>query len=148
MTSPQPSTTPSPPPAFARIVLRPIARTINPLMCRLAGRRYASFVSIVYHQGRRSGRQYATVVEGRVFGDRVVVPLAFGTEAEWCRNLRAAGRGHIKWRGKEYEITSPQIFTYESIRPLIRDAFPTWVRITFPVMGFNRFLVMKVASPN
>jgi NADPH:quinone reductase-like Zn-dependent oxidoreductase len=40
--------------------------------------------------GRKSGRQYAIPTEGRISGDWVIIPLAFGTRADWCRNIRAA----------------------------------------------------------
>lgn len=148
MTDLQPGASVSHGSAFARVVLRPVARTINPLMRRVAGRRYVSFVSIVYHLGRSSGREYATPTEGRVFGDRVVIPLAFGTGSDWCRNIRAAGRGRIRWRGKKYEINSPEVFTYGPVRRLVRDVFPAWERVTFRIMGFSEFLVLQAGKPN
>ena len=39
------------------------------------------------------------------FQDRVAVPLALGTEADWCLYLRAAGRERIRWKGKEHEMS-------------------------------------------
>lgn len=112
-------------------------------MRRVAGGRYVSSVAIVYHVGRVSGKQYATPVGGQVFKDRAVIPLGFGTQADWCQNIRAAGRGRIKSRGKEYEMTSPEVVAYDSIRPLIREAFSAPERINFKIIGFSHFLVAK-----
>ena len=117
-------------------------------MRRTAGTRYVSFVSTVYHRGRRSGREYATPTEGRVSGERAVIPLAFGTGSDWCQNIRATGRGRIRWKGKEYEITSPEVFQYEPVRRLVRDTFPAWERLTFRIMGFSEFLVMQAGKPD
>jgi deazaflavin-dependent oxidoreductase (nitroreductase family) len=102
---------------------------------------------MVSHVGRKSGRLYVIPTEGRVCGDWVVIPLAFGTGADWCRNIRAAGRGRIRWRGKEYEMISPEVRPYKSIQPLLRDGFPAWERVTFRIMGFTEFLVLNAGKP-
>ena len=49
-------------------------------------------ILVVSHRGRRSGRQYETVLECVVF-DKItkesVIASAYGTRADWYRNIRA-----------------------------------------------------------
>jgi hypothetical protein len=48
-------------------------------------------VAVIHHQGRRSGRQYATPTSARPTRDGFVVPMTFGEGADWVRNVQAAG---------------------------------------------------------
>src|SRR5919204_5563512 len=93
--------------AFAR--LRPLTGPFNRIAVRLAGTRALPFFSIVRHRGRRSGRTFATPVAARRTSSGFAIPLAYGEEADWCRNLRAAGGGVIRWSGREYPVTAPEL---------------------------------------
>ena len=50
----------------AHALLRAGTRRLNPLMLSLAGSRRLSMFAVVYHQGRRSGRSYATPVSRQI----------------------------------------------------------------------------------
>ncbi|MGZ6314803.1 MAG: nitroreductase family deazaflavin-dependent oxidoreductase [Candidatus Limnocylindrales bacterium] len=70
-----------------------MARLVNPIAQRLGG----TLVLIV--AGRRSG-QPRTVPLGRPFEDAGTRYLVGGGgETEWVRNLRAAGRGQLRFQG-------------------------------------------------
>ena len=43
-----------------RSTFRSIARFINPVILRIAGRRWMPILGILHHRGRSSGRAYAT----------------------------------------------------------------------------------------
>src|SRR6201982_3259037 len=43
-----------------RRVIRSVARLVNPLVLRIAGRRYMPVVGIVRHRGRKTGRPHPT----------------------------------------------------------------------------------------
>jgi len=79
-----------------RMVVRPMTKVLNPLIRRMAGRKHMSMAALIYHTGRRSGRQYVTPAGSHLVGDEILVPLTFGTQSDWCRNIRAAGGGSVR----------------------------------------------------
>jgi deazaflavin-dependent oxidoreductase (nitroreductase family) len=92
------------------------ARATAGLMRPLAGKRWNAIFSIVRHTGRRSGTTFETPVAARRVTDGFVLALAFGPDANWYRNLVAAGGGVIRWRSAEYPVGAPRpIATDEAI---------------------------------
>src|SRR5690349_18211830 len=62
----------------ARRLIRAVARVVNPLLLRIAGRRHMPIVGIVHHRGRKTGRPYATPLGARpAVGGGFVMPLTF-----------------------------------------------------------------------
>jgi deazaflavin-dependent oxidoreductase (nitroreductase family) len=75
-----------------RRVIRSVARLVNPLVLRMAGRRHMPVVGIVHHRGRKTGRPYSTPLGIRpAAAGGFVMPLTFGEAAGWYRNIVAAG---------------------------------------------------------
>lgn len=70
----------------------------NRLFAPLAGRVPPWIV--LEHQGRRSGRQYRTVVWAFSRRGDLVVALTYGPETDWTRNVLAAGRCRVEWLGR------------------------------------------------
>ncbi len=138
----RPSARPRPPAsAFAR--LRPLAGAFNRLAALLAGSRLLPFWSVVRHRGRRSGRLFATPVAARRTAEGFAIPLAFGENADWCRNLLAAGGGVIRWSGREYAVTAPLIVDAERAA----GAFRPFERRGIRVLGIRRILLVRDAAP-
>ena len=96
----------------------------NGPIARLAGSRYLPIWALLHHQGRRSGREYATPVAARRTPNGFVVPLAFGETSDWCRNVLAAGGAEITWKGRTYRVTDPRIVPAAEVI----DAFPSFSR--------------------
>ena len=94
-------------PRFGGILWR-LARRTSGLTRPLAGKRWNPVFAVVLHNGRRSGRPYATPVAARRTRDGFVVSLAFGAHVDWYRNLVAAGGGRIRWRGQEHPVGRPE----------------------------------------
>jgi hypothetical protein len=84
------------------------ARATAGLMRPLAGKRWNPFFSIVRHTGRRSGMVFETPVAARRVHGGFVLTLAFGSGANWFRNLVVARGGWIRWRGVEYPVGAPE----------------------------------------
>lgn len=68
---------------------------------------------VLHNVGRKSGTEYQTPVvafAGYDEGTRVVaVPLAWGRDASWCRNIQAAGSYRLTRRGKDYRVDELRI---------------------------------------
>ena len=67
---------------------------LNPLMLRLAGKRFW-YASVVEHVGRRSGKRFSTPVVADRVGDDLYIPLPYGTQVDWVRNIPTAGRATV-----------------------------------------------------
>lgn len=108
-------------PQLTRAVARLNKIGINRLTARLFPR-LAGF-GVVVHRGHRSGRTFRTPVN--VFPTRhgYVIALTYGTEAQWVRNVLAAGGCELETRGQRLRLDAPRLFRDESrrdIRPVER----------------------------
>ena len=67
---------------------------------------------IVYHKGRRSGKEYATPLcvshcsEGFVVGDY------WGPNADWFLNLKATPKARVRYKGNHYDVDA-EVITIE-----------------------------------
>ena len=74
-----------------RPALGAATRLLNPIILKLAGKRYVRVYAVVEHRGRRSGRTYRTPVAARRTAEGFMVPMAFGAMC-WRRgNVSSAG---------------------------------------------------------
>ncbi|TMG51946.1 MAG: hypothetical protein E6H91_02500 [Chloroflexi bacterium] len=121
-------------------VFGPLARLFNPLAVRLAGSRYVPLWAIIRHRGRRSGRLYATPVAIAHTADALIVPLPFGADADWCRNVLAAGGCVVRWMGSEHQMIEPEIIEDSAL-----PAFAAWERSALSALGIRRFLRVRFA---
>ena len=82
-------------------------RIFNRVTLKFAGSSYSP-ISIIRHIGRRSGTAYATPVIAQAVDNRFVFALPYGDNVDWYRNILAAGRGTVVWRGKDYPVAKPE----------------------------------------
>jgi deazaflavin-dependent oxidoreductase (nitroreductase family) len=114
--------------------------SFNRLTLTFAGRH---LFAVVHHVGRRSGRAYTTPAVAWPLSDGFIMPLPYGADTDWCRNLLAAGRGTIQWHGRVYTITKPEVIATASARPLL----PTWVSIVLRPLPMRHFLKVNRMAP-
>jgi deazaflavin-dependent oxidoreductase (nitroreductase family) len=136
-----------PPSRFVRIVMRPMTRPLNPLIRKFAGGRHFGMAALIRHTGRRSGRPYVTPASARLSGDVVVIPLTFGSQSDWSRNVRAAGGCSIRLNGREYELTQPQLLSVADVQPLVRSMFSPMERAAFRMLGIRQVMRLRLAAP-
>ena len=126
----------------ARRAVRFVARIVNPIILLMAGRWWMPVVGILRHQGRRSGRMYATPIGMRPLGDSFVIPRTFSDNAAWYLNIKAAGGATVKYLGRTYELVDPEVVDYATARP----AFPRYELLQFRLIGINEYLRLRVAD--
>jgi deazaflavin-dependent oxidoreductase (nitroreductase family) len=124
----------------------PLTRVLNPLIRRFAGGSYTPLFRLVYHQGRRSARTYATPVGLGSTGVTFLIPLTFGADADWCRNVLAAGRCLVKSRGRNYLAVEPEVVNDVSVLAELTTAFDPLQRQAFRMMGTHTFLRLRIAD--
>ena len=110
--------------------IRRFNRTIlNPLMLRAAGRFRGTYPAVVRHAGRHSGRGYRTPVVAQPIPGGFIIPLPYGTNTDWCRNVRAAGRFTIERQGQTYDVGQPEVIGPDEALPLVPErARQAWQR--------------------
>jgi deazaflavin-dependent oxidoreductase (nitroreductase family) len=79
---------------------------------------------VVVHRGRRSGRRYRTPVNVFATDDGYRFALTYGPDADWVRNVLAAGGCELETRGRTVRLVAPRLDHDErrqGIRPLERQ---------------------------
>ena len=99
-----------------RPVLASATRLLNPIILKLAGKRHVRVYAVIEHRGRRSGHTYTTPVAARRTSDGFLVPMAFGEQADWFRNVLAAGECVIRWNGAAYHVIEPELVDWAMAR--------------------------------
>jgi len=124
-----------------RRLIRAVARVVNPLVLRVAGRQHMPVLGIVHHRGRKTGRPYATPLGVRPApGGGFVMPLTF-SQASWYQNIRAAGWCVITYRGEDHTVAGPVIVDRATAGP----AYPRYERLALRLIGINEFVSLTDA---
>jgi deazaflavin-dependent oxidoreductase (nitroreductase family) len=71
------------------------------------------------HTGRKSGRAFRTPLNVFAAPGGFVMPIAYGIQSDWVRNVQAAGGGRLVHRRKRYVLSDPQVLTGGSGRALL-----------------------------
>ena len=71
--------------------------------------------AILRHVGRKSGAVYRTPIIGFVYGDEFAVPLLYGEQSDWARNLIAADGGVLERKGRQYVLQAPRVVDSTSV---------------------------------
>jgi len=125
----------------ARRIVRFAARLLNPLVLVIAGRRWMPILGVLHHQGRQSGRAYATPLGMRPLGNAFFMPRTFGKNAAWYLNVKAAGWCVVTYKGRDYKLIGPEVVDYATAAP----AFPRYELLQFRLVGINEYLRMTQA---
>ena len=81
---------------------RSLARFNKKVTNRVQGR-WAPWLppwAVILHKGRKSGREYETPVLAFRSGPHLCVVLFYGDQAEWLRNVVAAGSAGVRRTGR------------------------------------------------
>jgi deazaflavin-dependent oxidoreductase (nitroreductase family) len=96
-------------PRFMRSVNRVFT---NPLLGTFAW--FVPPLAVAHHVGRKSGKAYRSPVVAFRTSKGFVIPLTYGTDVDWGRNLLAAGGGEVEQMGRRYKLSKPRIVNRDS----------------------------------
>lgn len=116
-----------------------LVKATNPLMRRLAGRRWFPAWAALRHRGRRSGKEYVIPVALMVKPDAFVIGLPWGPQTNWVQNVLAANGCTITWKGRDYHATDPALVD----RAVALDAANAFQRVLLNRIDFPGFLQVK-----
>jgi deazaflavin-dependent oxidoreductase (nitroreductase family) len=111
-------------------------RVTNRVTGRFAG--WLPGFGIVVHTGRRSGREYRTPVNAFRDGEGYIIALTYGAEADWVRNVLAAGRCELLTRGRRVALAHPRLVADPS-----RRWAPLPVRLILGLIGASQILRLE-----
>jgi deazaflavin-dependent oxidoreductase (nitroreductase family) len=112
-------------------------RVTNRLLGGLATR--LPWFGVIIHIGRKSRRQYRTPVNVFRRGDRYIIALTYGSNADWVRNVLADGGCSLETRGRALRLSRPRLFHDES-----RHAVPAPVRLILGLINVSDFLELTL----
>jgi deazaflavin-dependent oxidoreductase (nitroreductase family) len=95
--------------------------------------------TVVYHVGRRSGKVYSTPVFAYYNGETIIVPLPYGENVDWLRNVLAKGNCEIV--GNRSKMTAANLEILESAAAL--PLLPRWRGKVFQIFKIEKFLRLK-----
>jgi deazaflavin-dependent oxidoreductase (nitroreductase family) len=107
----------------------------NGMTRKVSGTQRSSW-GLLTHVGRRSGRTYQTSLGVLVFGDGFLLPLGYGTQTDWYRNLMVAGTCELAWKGHTHQLERPEIIS----GPEALQAWPMRERILLQLAGMRDFV--------
>ena len=132
------STSPRPRSAFLAL-----ARIFNRFSILIAGTRVFPLYGIIEHRGRRSGKVFRTPVVVKSTSDGFIVPMPYGETTDWYRNVLAAGGGAIRWNGRQYRVTDPEVIHNAANTP----AFGAFERSAMRRFNINLAVHLRRCSP-
>jgi deazaflavin-dependent oxidoreductase (nitroreductase family) len=112
---------------FNRVVTN---RITGPPARRLPG------FAIVAHTGRRTGRVHRNPVNLFRAGDRFVIALTYGADAQWVHNVVAAGGCDVETRGETIRLVAPEIVQDPRL-------VPAPVRVILRAIRVSDFMVLR-----
>ena len=81
-------------------------------------------MATIKHRGRKSGKQYETIVTAYRKGDTVAIALGHG-KTDWVKNVLAAGEADLHLIRRDLHLTNPRILPAGSGRA---DGLPFMAR--------------------
>ena len=123
------------PRSVARVNRRVTNHLLGGLATRLPG------FGVVVHTGRKSGRRYRTPVNIFRRGDRFIIALTYGPNADWVRNVLAKGGCMLETRGRTLRLAHPRLYHDES-----RRAVPAPIRLVLGLVNVCDFLELTVEN--
>jgi len=87
---------------------RPLAiHVVNPVLRHVAP--HLPSFALVRYRGRKSGRAYEIPLNVFRDGDEWAIVLTYGSDAEWVKNVLAAGDAEMTTRGRVVRLVEPRV---------------------------------------
>jgi deazaflavin-dependent oxidoreductase (nitroreductase family) len=114
----------------------------DPLLLQLAGSRPWG-VARVEHRGRKSGKLYMTPLWAVPAGNAFLIAMPFGADADWTKNLSAAGEGTLQRHGVRYRVGNPRIVPAGDVL----TELPLPIRLVSVAFDIQTFMRVDLPAP-
>ena len=126
-------------PRFMRRVNRVFT---NPIMVTFAW--LVPPLAVVHHTGRKSGRAYRSPVVAFRTDAGFVIPMTYGRDVDWARNLVRAGGGEVEQMGRRVAVRGPRIVDFDVASPRL----PAGLRGLLRAADFPGYVLVDAAPSN
>ena len=99
-------------------------------------------LAIVGHVGRKSGRRYRTPVVAFPTATGFVIPMTYGRDVDWARNLVNQRGGELERRGRRIALRNPRIVGTAAAYPHL----PVGVRSVLRMADFPGYVLVDAAA--
>jgi hypothetical protein len=114
-------------------------RWVNPFVLRFAGDRPWP-VARLEHRGRRSQELRATPILPAPVSEGFLIPMPYGEDVDWAKNLLQSGEGVLQYQGVRYQIGLPRTLTWATARPEL----PGFTRVFAGPFGVRTFIRVDI----
>jgi deazaflavin-dependent oxidoreductase (nitroreductase family) len=115
-------------------------RWFNPWMLRHAGNGWW-YAARLEHRGRTSGALYATPIVAEPVREGFLIPLPYGRDIDWARNLLHAGEGVLQAHDVRYRVGNPRIVPLADVETELPRLMPIAARL-YGIADFLRVDVL------
>lgn len=120
-------------------VVRRFNRAVTNKLQRKSAGRPGAYASVMRHQGRRSGRAYETPIVPFAIDGGFVIPLPYGADTDWLKNVVARGSALLVTDGRTYTVDRPEVIATDTVS----DAFPPSEQRTHRWFGVTQCLQVR-----
>lgn len=113
----------------------------NHLTLVFAGSRVGPFSKLI-HKGRKSGKIYKTPVVATFVDDKIIIPLSYGDQVDWLRNILATEQCEIVYRRVRMMAEQPKVLSSKEVFAII----PEKRRQFFERFKLEKFLYMQISK--
>ncbi len=112
----------------------------NPLMGTFAW--LVPPLAVVHHVGRKSGRRYRSPVVAFRSASGFVIPMTYGRDVDWARNLVHARGCEVQQMGQRFELRNPRIVGFAAAEKHL----PALMRPALRVADFPGYVLLDLAT--
>lgn len=124
-------------PRFMRRVNRAVT---NPVMRTFAWR--TPPLAVLHHVGRKSGRRYQAPVLAFRSEKQFAIPMPYGRDVGWARNILAADRCTLVQGGRRWRLQKARIVDFEDAESVL----PAILRPALRVADLPGYVLLDVAA--
>ena len=99
-------------------------------------------LAVIHHVGRKSGRPYRSPVVAIGSAAGFVIPMTYGRDVDWARNMLAAGGCELERMGRRVRFVNPRIVGFDQAEPHL----PAAVRPFFRLANLPGFVLIDTQA--
>ena len=89
----------------------------------------------IEYNSQIGGKVYRTPINVFRVSNGFIIALTYSSQSEWVKDVLAAGGCELKTRGKEYQLSSPNV-----VHDPTRRRFPIPVRLVLRIVGADEYM--------
>jgi deazaflavin-dependent oxidoreductase (nitroreductase family) len=99
-------------------------------------------LAVVHHVGRRTGRPYRSPVVAIARRGGFVIPMTYGRDVDWARNMAHAGGCELERLGRRVRLRNPRVVGFAAAE----SHLPAVARPFFRALALPGFVLLDDAT--